>query len=412
MSEPTMNQVMEAVTLLRKDTEAGTLNPEVKTRIEAVLDVHEAMSEKITAADMEVKKATTELILVKEELEEKGKSIGEINETLETLERELAKKGAAAADPEFAYRETDQYKALHEFCLHGDNADQESKVLLRTDAAVDGGVLVMGEMETFITKKITEIDGIRSIARIRTIGGKNIELPIRNTIPVANYEGEAEEGADSASTYENETVTPFRQTFTTPITQDMLQDANFNMEAEIAGDAGEAFAFGEGNGFVLGTGFKVPEGFVQHATLQTNATVTGDADEITGNGVLLITGDLPTGYNPSYVLNRRSLAKIRTLQASNGHYIWAPGMNGPVANTMAGFPYTLANSMPDEGNNTFPVAFGDFMRGYVIVDRTGMSLIRDNTTLKKKAIIEFTMNRWNTGRVILTEAIKLLKTVT
>jgi HK97 family phage major capsid protein len=87
-----------------------------------------------------------------------------------------------------------------------------------------------------------------------------------------------------------------------------------------------------------------------------------------------------------------------------------PGLNGPVANSLAGFPYAVANTMADEANNSYSLAFGDFRRGYTIVDRTGMSVVRDEFTLKKKAIVEFTMNRWNTGIVTLPEAIKVTKT--
>ena len=38
-----------------------------------------------------------------------------------------------------------------------------------------------------------------------------------------------------------------------------------------------------------------------------------------------------------------------------------------------------------------------------------MSVIRDEFTLKKRAIVEFTMNRWNTGQVTLAEAITVLQ---
>ena len=50
------------------------------------------------------------------------------------------------------------------------------------------------------------------------------------------------------------------------------------------------------------------------------------------------------------------------------------------------------------------VAFGDFRRGYTIVDRTGMSVVRDDVTAKRRAVVEFTMNRWNTGQVTLDPA--------
>jgi HK97 family phage major capsid protein len=410
MPEPTNNEIMEAVTLLRADAEKGMLAPEVKERLNTVLDQHEDSNQKIVAAQESAKAASDELVIVKEELESKGAKITEITETLETLERELARKGSQAPMDPAAYRETPEFKALQDFVAKGDNASVESKALLRTDSAVDGGVLVTTEMDSQITKKITEIDNIRSVARVRSIGSKSIELAIRNTIPVATYEGEAETGDDSASTYENETVTPFRQTFTTPITQDQLQDAAFDMESEITSDAGEAFAFGEGNGFVLGSGHKVPEGFIANATLQAAARVTAASGILDPEALILLTGDLKVGYDPTYVLNRRTLAFIRTMKATTGQFLWMPGMNGPVASTLNGFPYILANSMPEhDTNGAYSVAFGDFRRGYTIVDRTGMSIIRDNVTRKKKAIVEFTMNRWNTGRVTLPEAIKLLQ---
>ena len=67
--------------------------------------------------------------------------------------------------------------------------------------------------------------------------------------------------------------------------------------------------------------------------------------------------------------------------------------------------------MPNKATNAFPIAFGDFFRGYTIVDRTGTRFIRDEVTRKKEAIVEFEVMRWNTGQVTLVEAIKLLKTV-
>ena len=125
--------------------------------------------------------------------------------------------------------------------------------------------------------------------------------------------------------------------------------------------------------------------------------------------VIKLQGELKVGYNPLYVLTRKSLAAIRVLKSTTGSYLWLPGLNGPVANTLSGSPYVLAPSMPEEGNSALSLAFGDFRRGYMIVDRTGLTVIRDPFTFKKKSIIEFTMNRWNTGLVYLPEAIVLLK---
>jgi HK97 family phage major capsid protein len=417
MEKPTLEEIGQAVTELRAEVKKAVRNPEKEQKIHDFLDTaEEKVIQPLARAAQEIKNRENEVKDLQARLEASGKTGAEVKARVDALEAELA-RGDYRSKVERNYKEGDEYKALNGFCRQGLNGmTPEHKALLRTDSAVDGGFLTTTEMDTEITKKITEIDPIRSVARVRSTASKSLELPIRNTIPVATYEGEADTGADSASAYQNETVVPYRQTFTVPITMDMLMNAAFDMDSEIMSDAAEAFAFGEGNGFVVGTGFKQPAGFVNNATLQAAARLSGVSGVLTPNSIILLTGDLKVGYAPVYVLNRRTLALIRTFRGdaaspgdAAGQFLWLPGMNGPVAATLNGFPYILANSMPDVAASAFPIAFGDFRRGYTIVDRTGISVIRDEFTLKKKAIVEFTLNRWNTGRVTLPEAIKLLQ---
>jgi len=419
MEPQTVEEIMTAVTELRKEVEKKGMIDQAKVeRLNIVLDGYEVKNQQLTLLEQNAKNLETDIKEIKKLREEEAESSNvrsiELKQQIKDMEAEIARgiSATAAVNPD-AFRDTPEYKSLNLYCKEGERIlfQEEHKALLRTDSAVDGGILVPTELDTQITKKIVEIDPIRGIARIRSISGKSMELAIRAKIPVATYEGEADSGDDSASAYESETVTPYRQTHTTPITKDMLMDAAFDMESEIAGDAAEAFAFGEGNGFVVGTGFKQPAGFIIDARTVAGARqgVGLTSGKIFEDDVILLSGDLKVGYNPTYVMNRRSLAAIRVLKATTGAFLWMPGLSGPVANTLNGFPYVLANSMPDEANSALAVAFGDFRRGYVIVDRTGMSVIRDEVTQKRKAIVEFTMNRWNTGLVVLPEAIKLLK---
>lgn len=416
MAEPTVETVMQAVTELRAEVEKKNFSQEKVDAINVVLDTSEERSQAINALETknrQLNEDIEELKGVKEQYEEARKidieKAGEFKGRIDALESEIA-RGLKGEQDDADFRTTPEFKALTEYCRMGESRmDEEHKVLLRTDIDPDGGVLTPVEMDSMITEKIVEIDPVRGVARVRTIGSKSIILPIRNTVPTATFEGEAEEGTDSASTYESETVTPFRLTHTTPVTTDLLQDSAFNMESEIIDDGATAFAFGEGNGFVLGTGFKQPQGIFVDTRLQTGARETAAAGVLDADAIILITGDQKTGYQNSYMLNRRTLAIIRTFKSTTGQFLWMPGLNGPVANTLNGFPYALANSVPDVAASAFALAFGDFFRGYTIVDRTGMEIIRDNFTLKKKAIIEFTMHRYTTGQVTLPEAIKLLK---
>lgn len=422
MSEPNYQELAEAVgefrhTLSEFDAKkadgkaVGELEQKV-AKIEPVLDQFETIAQDAKSAKDAAEAQADTVTQLKEELESKGATFDEVSKRCDELEAEIARKTAQLQTGEKTYKTGDEYKAFVDWAKEGrGDMAPESKAMLRTDSAVSGGVLVTTEMESFITKEIVEIDPFRNLARVRAIGSKSIELPIRTSIPMARYEGEAETGTKSTSTYRNETLTPYRQTFTVPITMDMMQDSQFDMEAEISGDSLEAFAFGEGRAFVIGSGHKEPEGFLSHSGVESTASAV--ASTLSGDDILTMIGTLKVGYNASLVFNRKTLSELRKLRASavgagdrEGSYLWLPGISGGAQNTFAGEPYTIMPSMPDIADNASPVAYGDWRRGYTIVDRTGMATTRDETTRKEEAIVEFTMHRWNTGQVTVAEAIK------
>lgn len=396
--EVTPQEIMEAVKgFQEKLDKTGEDSSEFKEFMDKVNPVLEAQE-----------KQNQDLV---KELGEERKKREDFENRVNDLEKEIIEKTTKKT---IDYKEMDEYKALVEYCKHGSmSMDQEKKQLLRTDDATQGGYLTMPEMDDMIIKQITEISPVRSIARVRSTGSKTLEIPIRTGIPTATYEGEAAEGDDDNSEYGLESVTAYRLTVTVPFTRDMMMDSEFDLENEITGDVAESFAQAEGNGFVNGTGAKQPEGFTSAAAAVTTfASDTGRS--ITPENLIQLSGELKVGYQPYYGFSRRTLARFRTFSGSDGQFLWQVGLGGGAPNTIAGWPYILLEDMTDwlgDGTGTAgdtPVVFADFMRGYTIIDRTGMEIIRDEVTKKKQAIIELTFHRWNTGQVVLSEAFKLL----
>ena len=84
-------------------------------------------------------------------------------------------------------------------------------------------------------------------------------------------------------------------------------------------------------------------------------------------------------------------------------------LQGGVTNTILGHSYVEATDMPSEGNNTFPVAFGDFRRGYMIVDRVNLAVLRDPFTQATTGNVRYIARRRVGGQVIQAEAISKLK---
>src|SRR5262249_31514863 len=99
---------------------------------------------------------------------------------------------------------------------------------------------------------------------------------------------------------------------------------------------------------------------------------------------------------------------IRKLKDNQGQYLWQPGLANGQPNSLLGYPVEAWEQMPDIGTNAFPVAFGNFRRGYYIADRTGLRIVRDTVT--KPGYTKFHVSRRMGGTVLNNDAIKFLRT--
>jgi HK97 family phage major capsid protein len=189
-----------------------------------------------------------------------------------------------------------------------------------------------------------------------------------------------------------------------------LQDSVVDMVAEMNREVAEQFALLEGQQFVNGSGAgNNMSGFMQDANI--GFINSGDANAITFDSLIKITGEIKTGYNPVYAFNQRTLATLRALRdnPTNGRYIWESGNLGAgVPSTINGVPYVVMPDMPDIAAGTFPIIFGDF-KNYWIGDRKSLTVVRDEYTLANQGLVKFIFHRRGGGIVANPEAFKKLK---
>jgi HK97 family phage major capsid protein len=74
---------------------------------------------------------------------------------------------------------------------------------------------------------------------------------------------------------------------------------------------------------------------------------------------------------------------------------------------LLGYPVFEDENMPDIGANSLSIAFGNFARGYTIVDRAGVKLLRDPFT--NKPLVRLYTTKRVGGDVNDYWSIKLLK---
>lgn len=88
------------------------------------------------------------------------------------------------------------------------------------------------------------------------------------------------------------------------------------------------------------------------------------------------------------------------------NYLWRPGGAGESA-SLLGYPVTEIEDMPDIAANAIAIAFGDFRRGYLMLDRQGARVLRDPYSLKPYVLF-YTTERVGRG-VQNFDAIKVMK---
>lgn len=286
----------------------------------------------------------------------------------------------------------------------------------------DGGYLVPDETETEIARLLTDISPIRAIAGLRQVSSSVYKKPVSISGPTVGWVGETAARPVTASQTLAEISYPTMELYAMPAaTSAFLDDAAVDVGQWIADEVNAAFAEQETTAFITGDGVNKPTGFLDETIVDedswswgnigyvpsgaTSALPTNDASDVLVDLVYA----LKSGYrqNASWVMNRRTQATIRKLKDMDGNYIWQPAAAPGGRASLMGFDLVEAEDMPDIAANATAIAFGDFRRGYLIVDRRGVNILRDPFS-NKPYVLFYTTKRVG-GGVADFDAIKLLK---
>ena len=344
--------------------------------------------------------------------EKKAQEILELKAQIELVERKLYRMPGAGKGTDEDTKA--QYKEMKHFIATGNknNADIMEYKFLRTDNDEDGGFLVPDAPLQAIIKKITETSDMRSISRVMTTVNNDVPFPVRNSNITVAFVGQGETDSLTNQKYGLKRLFLHKLQATIPVTMEELQDAGVNIETEITSDVAEEIASFEGGTFINGTGANEPQGILQDTDVErVNSEI---ADSFTGDNIIDLHAELKTGYrDPMSLLTRRTLAFIRKLKDGQGQYLLIPGVSGGLIeglpNTINGFRYKEMPDMPEIAAEAEVIAFGEFRRAFVIVDKLGMTVIRDPFSRKREGIVEITVFKRVGSGVVLADAIKILK---
>jgi HK97 family phage major capsid protein len=318
-----------------------------------------------------------------------------------------------------------EHKAAFESYMRGGESAglrQLEVKALAVGSGPDGGFLVPVEIEREIGRRLAAISPIRGIAGMREVSASVYKKPFMVSGPAVGWVGETDERPETGSPTLDELSFPAMELYAMPAaTATLLDDAAVNIEEWIAAEVEQAFAEQEGAAFVAGNGSNRPKGFLAYDTVANDdwewgkigylATGTAGAfpAEDPSDVLIDLVYAVKAGYrqNGVFVMNRKTQSVIRKFKDSAGNYLWQPPAQAGGRASLMTFPVVEAEDMPDIDADAFAVAFGDFRRGYLVVDRQGVRVLRDPYTAKPYVLF-YTTKRVG-GGVQDFDAIKLLK---
>lgn len=315
-------------------------------------------------------------------------------------------------------------KAFNDFLRKGIGAGSSLELKgLSGSSGPAGGYLIPTEVEAMIDRVLPQISPIRAIASVRQIGTSSLKKPFTTTGAASGWVAETASRPETDAPVLAELDFPTAELYAMPTaTNVLLDDSAADVEAWLAEEIQTVFAEQEGTAFVTGNGTSKPKGFVGSAY-----TKVADASWSWGNVGYVASGadgafasSNPSDAlisliyapkqsyraNASWVMNRKTEAQIRKFKDSAGNYLWQANPQGGAA-TLMGYPIVGSEDMPDIASNSYSVAFGDFRRGYLVVDRVGIRILRDPYSAKPYVL--FYATKRVGGGIQDFAAIKLLK---
>jgi len=300
-------------------------------------------------------------------------------------------------------------------------------VSIATGAA--GGFAVPEQIGTEIARLEKKFSPVRDLVKVVAVGTSDYKELVNIRGGSSGWVGEAGTRSETNTPQLREAAPTFGELYAYPQASEWsLDDVFFNVEQWLAEEVAQEFALQEGSAVISGDGTSKPTGMVNSAPTEVAdfnsplraaavyefiASLGDDSPvvaEVQADSLISLVYKLNSMYraNGTFVMNSNTTAAVRKLKDTQNQYLWQPGLAGGEPDRLLGYDHRTWEQLDDIGTNNLPIAFGDFRKGYVLADRVGLRITRDNVT--NVGFVRFYIRRREGGTVLNNDAIKWIKT--
>ncbi len=412
-----------------KETKTVPGTPEARAAMHEMMAAFEAFKGANDARLDEIERKRSVDALLEEKVARIDQAVGAAQARLDRVVSEGRRPGIGSdgRHPSTASRSSsplhgEETKAAFDGYLKtGASFGLELKAGLST-ASNSAGHVVPEQTERAIERRLMAGSPMREIATVRTVGAGVFMKPVSTAGVASGWV------AETAARPETDPATlallqfPSADLYANPAaTQSLLDDALIDLDEWLAAEVEDAFAAQETQAFVTGDGVNKPKGFLSYPIVADASAVWGQIGYVASGAAGAFAPTSPTDrlidlvyapkaqYRPNgrFVMNRKTVSAVRKFKDADGNYIWQPAQRPGETASLLGYRVTEIETMPDIAANSAAIAFGDFQRGYLIVDRAGVRVLRDPYSAKPYVLF-YTTKRVG-GGVQNFDAIKVMR---
>lgn len=306
-----------------------------------------------------------------------------------------------------SYRNSADYKEGFDAYARKGGAVLDARFLnaLQVGTNSEGGYIVPQEFETTLLEALQDINEIRRYCNVIQTGSDR-NIPVESSMGAAAWTAEEAAFTESDPAFGRVTLSAYKAATIIKVSEELLQDAFFDVSGYLARNFGKRFGLLEEAAFVNGDGSGKPTGIVQGSSLGVTAA---GAAAITADELLDLYHALSRPYRAGAVwMMKDSTAKlIRKLKDGNNQYLWQPGLQAGQPDTLLGRPVVVSDAMPAATTGNKSVIFGD-LSYYTVADRAGVAVQRLNELYAANGQVGFRAFKRTDGKVTLSSAIKHL----
>lgn len=353
-------------------------------------------------------------------------------ERLEELESRSKSPGKTARE-----KVADEYKAAFTDWIRAKGMsptlDEKLHNLARKDVTVaspaGGGYAVPEEISRQITLLEEKYSPVRRLVKVVPVGTSDYKELVDLNNASAGWVGETGSRTATLTPQLREVAPTHGELYAYPQASEWsLDDMFFNVEAWLAESVARRFTIAEGEAVIRGDGTNKPTGMINTTPVTTEdfasplraaaayqyipslSVQSPPVAEVLPDALIDLQYALNSAYraNATWVMNSATTGAVRKMKDTNGQYLWQPSLAAGQPDMLLGRSVETWEQMDDIGTNKFPVAFGDWKQGYLLTERVGLRITRDNVT--NVGFVRFYVRRREGGKPLNNDAIKFLRT--